>query len=338
MLILTAAIPSLLRAHEKAFEMTVPDVTMRCAICGGTEGTTHRVREMMFGTRQTFEYFRCVECGCCQLCGTVDNAAQYPSEYHAFEMQPRPRGMRGVLRRVRNRGVFRGDVVGRLLSALAPYPVGSARNWFARTRADIRARILDVGCGSGELVRDLREAGFPNAVGIDPFVPREVVQACGGSVRSAWLHETGGEYDVVMMHHVLEHMQDQEGALRDAARLLRPGGHCLVRVPIIPSHAWDRYRENWVQLDAPRHLFVHSERSLTMLAARAGLELECVEHDSTEFQFAGSELYERDLPLAHLPHAYSRAQLRRFRRAARRLNIARRGDQAAFYFRKSAFK
>jgi hypothetical protein len=51
-----------------------------------------------------------------------------------------------------------------------------------------------------------------------------------------------------------------------------------------------------VQLDAPRHLFLHTRKSFGLLAARAGLQIEKWFCDSTSFQFWGSELYQRKLP------------------------------------------
>jgi SAM-dependent methyltransferase len=304
-----------------------------CAICASVEGSTLQVREMMFGTRECFDYFWCAKCGCCQLVTPVDTAAYYPSHYCGFHSQTKRTGLFARLRRFRNFGVFRGHFVGRLLNRFAPY---YGDDWFTRMRVDRDSRILDVGCGTGQLVRDLRDAGFTRSEGIDPLIPDHVLRAFGDGVQKRWLSDVTGEYDLVMLHHVLEHMPDQNAALGQVARVLRIGGRCLIRIPVIPSYAWERYRENWVQLDAPRHLFVHSERSLAMVAERAGLELEHAEHDSTEFQFAGSDLYARGLPLSELPAAYSRLQLYRFRRDARRLNKARRGDQVAFYFRKTA--
>jgi hypothetical protein len=75
--------------------------------------------------------------------------------------------------------------------------------------------------------------------------------------------------------------------------------------------------------------------SLRRLGAAAGLVLEHVEYDSTEFQFIGSELYRQDRTLAELPTAFPAARRRRFRRMAAALNRQGRGDQAAFYFRKA---
>lgn len=303
-----------------------------CRICGQSHGTRHIVREMMHGSRRPYDYYKCRSCGCMQLAQDVSISEQYPPEYYAFTPQPRARGLRRVFRRWRNRGVFRGGPF-RALSAVKPYPVAGAERWFRTVPITLQSRILDVGCGSGELVKDLAEAGFENVLGIDPLAP-----ASGNTdvpMRKQWLHETTGQFDVIMLHHVLEHMPDQEAALRHIAGLLAPAGTCLIRIPILPNEAWNRYGEHWVQLDAPRHLFIHTAASLAMLADRAKLKIAEVEHDSTEFQFAGSELYARDVPLAALATAYTRSELKRFRSEAMRLNAHGLGDQAAFYLTRS---
>jgi SAM-dependent methyltransferase len=145
-----------------------------------------------------------------------------------------------------------------------------------------------------------------------------------------------GTFDLIMFHHSLEHISDQQETLRSAARRLHHSGHVLVRIPVVTSHAWQHYRENWVQLDAPRHLFLHSVRSLQLLAAGAGLEIADVRYDSTEFQFVGSERYARGISVNAPAHQCSRSELQRFRRLAEKLNARGEGDQAAFYLKKAA--
>jgi SAM-dependent methyltransferase len=304
---------------------------VECAICRGRGGSIHHVREMMFGIGKAYPYFLCDTCGCMQLTVQVASEDQYPPGYYAHRPQPRARGLRALLRRWRNRGVFRGGVA-RILARVAGYPVRGAERWFHRTGVRSDSAILDVGCGTGDLVRDLSEAGFTRVRGIDPFLPDESRTTLAPLVRKSWLHQETGEYDVVMLHHVLEHMPEQESVFFDIARLLRPGGMALVRIPLLPNDAWDHYRENWVQLDAPRHLYVHSAKSLALLAGRAGLRVEHVEYDSTEFQFIGSELYSKGVPLTELRTSFS--ERHRYARMARRLNALGRGDQAAFYLRR----
>src|SRR5690606_13797018 len=151
--------------------------------------------------------------------------------------------------------------------------------------------------------------------------------------------EGEAEFDLVMLHHSFEHMPDPAETLRHVHRLLKPGRAALVRIPVADSWAWRHYGADWVQLDAPRHLFLHTRRSIALLAARAGLEVERVVHDSTAFQFWGSEQYREGIPLRHARSyarnpsgsAFTAAEIREFEQRAAELNARGEGDQAAFY-------
>jgi SAM-dependent methyltransferase len=289
---------------------------------------------MMLGTREEFTYGLCTSCGALQLLDVpADLGRYYPPEYYAFAPRQRSGAVMAV-RRLRNRLAIapRGPVA-RAVAALAPH---AATPWFAHVSLRRTARILDVGCGAGELLVDLSEAGFTSLTGVDAFVSRSYEPAPGLRIVRGTIDDVTGEFDLVMFHHSLEHMSGQREALGAATRLLAPDGWCLVRVPLVSSQAWENYREHWVQLDAPRHIVLHSIDSLRQLAAAVGLVLDNVEHDSTEFQFIGSELYRRDRTLAELGTAFSRRVRRRYRRLAAQLNAEQRGDQAAFYFRKPA--
>lgn len=310
--------------------MSRGDATV-CKICGSRSGTSYTIRELMFGSGRPYNYVLCAGCGCMQLVDGVPASEQYPPQYYAHQPAERLGGMQALIRRWRNGGVFRGTTAGRALAAVKPYTVGGER-WIPTCGATRNSRILDVGCGTGNVVYDLRECGFTQAEGIDPYLPS--ARPLPPFIRRASMSDISGEYDVIMLHHVLEHLPDQDAALRDVARLLARDGVCLVRIPVLPNAAWEQYGENWVQLDAPRHHFIHSTESLQIVARRAGLVVRAIEYDSTEFQFTGSELYAQGRPLSELAAASPRER-RAHRARAMEANRAGRGDQAAFYLAKA---
>jgi hypothetical protein len=90
-----------------------------------------------------------------------------------------------------------------------------------------------------------------------------------------------------------------------------------------------------VQLDPPRHLCVHTEKSFRLAAAQAGFRVARVIYDSWELQFWGSELYQKDIPLhtgqKELAQHFSSGELHNFRRRADELNTRGLGDQAIFF-------
>jgi predicted SAM-dependent methyltransferase len=157
-------------------------------------------------------------------------------------------------------------------------------------------------------------------------------------VLSRKLGEVDGEFDLIMFHHSFEHIAEQNATLAEAAARLKLGAQILIRIPVV-AFAWRKYRTDWVQLDAPRHLFLHTKRSLQLLAARHGLRIRKVDDDSTARQFWVSEQYRHDIPLRD-PRSYSQnpdrslfspQQIDQFAREAEMLNAEGRGDQAAFH-------
>lgn len=144
-----------------------------------------------------------------------------------------------------------------------------------------------------------------------------------------------------MMHHVLEHMFDPEEEIRECYRILKSNSFLIVRIPV-KNFVWEKYQENWAQLDAPRHFFIHTIKSMELLAKRSGFKMHSKIFDSTAFQFQGSEFYKADIPLhdmeTHEPYRMGRLltkkQSRLFTREARILNKKELGDQAIFYLYK----
>lgn len=104
------------------------------------------------------------------------------------------------------------------------------------------ARILDFGCAGGGLLRALRDLGYTNLHGIDPS------PACADQVRAApgIPADVGslfdippglGEFDAIMLTHVLEHVEDVRGGLENLLALLAPGGLLYLEVPDAARYA-----------------------------------------------------------------------------------------------------
>ena len=297
---------------------------------------------MMFGLREEFSYVECDACGCLQIVPAPEDLGRYyPDDYYSFKPASAVRsGLRQALLAHRTADQMGyANPLGRLLTRLTgnePYAWGR--------RAGVRREdsVLDIGCGSGWILSGMRRAGYSRLLGVDPYIPGDVEDGPGFRILKMDASEVDGEFDFVMMHHAFEHVPDPAAMLRQIHRLLKPGKLALLRIPVADSYAWRTYGTNWVQLDAPRHLFLHTRRSIETLAGAAGLELEDVIHDSTGLQFWGSEEYVRDIPhtdprsVARRSPApiFSRGELRRFEARAKELNRRGEGDQACFYLRK----
>ncbi len=99
-------------------------------------------------------------------------------------------------------------------------------------------RWLDVGCGRGDLLRAVRDRFSPAALhGIDPidWLAEDLREDVSFHTLAA---EEAGDLpavDRVMMVEVIEHLEAPWSALRQAARLLAPGGRMVVTTPNLAS-------------------------------------------------------------------------------------------------------
>ena len=295
------------------------DQAHSCAVCESREGKLYHAREMMLGTRIVFPYWECLQCGCLSLTRVPDDLDRYypSSNYYSFQEPPL-----STLRKMR----------AHISLSRVFFPLACSRRTdlqvIRRARLTKSMALLDVGCGSGTLIRDLRECGY-QAVGIDPFIPEDIVDRFGVRVWRKALYDVDRSYDVILFRHSLEHMHLD--ALRLARSHIKDDGVCVVCLPII-GWAWHHYRTNWSQLDAPRHLFLHTQKSFEILADRSGFRVERVVFDSNDFQFWASEAYRQNICLKDATPPSKLGALRmRFR--AMWLNWSGLGDAAQFYLR-----
>ncbi|TSA28266.1 MAG: class I SAM-dependent methyltransferase [Ignavibacteriales bacterium] len=315
---------------------------MQCRICGNQKNNQeYEAQEMLFGYRDVFLYFQCSMCDCLQIEKFPPDISKYYSDgYYSYKLNSKLNIIERLVKNLRNEyAVFNRGIIGKLL--YAKYP---AIEYRALAHLPIKKdyNILDVGGGAGIFLHSLRGIGFKNLLGIDPFNEKDFEYGNGLRIQKKNIHEVQGKWDVIMFHHSLEHIHEQEKTLKIAFDLLKPGGYCIIRVPTVSSYAWKHYGMKWVQIDAPRHYYLHSIKSIEILSGKTNFELNNVIYDSTAFQFWGSDQYLKNIPLND-PHSYlrnpknslfSKKDISGFSKHAKELNAAKLGDQAVFYLKK----
>ena len=321
--------------------------SVTCRVCAGDKVQEWlHPREMMFGLREVFDYFRCAECGCLQLAAVPDNMGDYYSRgYYSCRDLGDLSSSFGD--RMKRRWLYPSMtrsklgwpcVLGKLLCSIGNGP--PLQHWmgFLKGPIPLNFSILDVGCGSGEDLLGLKNCGFTNLFGVDPYIKASISYEGGLEIKKCQLEDLTGNYDLIMFHHVFEHLEDPKRTLSTAKQLLAEGGQILIRIPLSDSVAYETYREDWAQLDAPRHITLQTRESMERLARQTGLKIVRVAYDSSPFQFWGSEQYRRNIPLSD-PRSYSndpdagvfsREEINSFKEKSIHLNEQERGDQAAF--------
>lgn len=303
-------------------------------------------KERMFGLGDEFAYLKCVACGSLWLeKSPISQDRYYGENYYSFANVKTINAVRFAIRRTWGYALF-----GKMKYL---------RSWVMRIKrpspllytlvgqgVTFNSRILDVGCGQGALLKDLSNLGFRDQVGYDPNLPAaSITDDAGGFTVFRDFDNIIGTFDLVMFNHSLEHTSDVRASLRRVIALLRNKNSLLIiRIPLSDSYCQRYYRDCWVQLDAPRHVYIPSYLGLIKLLRSLEFELEQVCYDSTGFQFWGSEQYLRDMPLndaKSIIHGHSadsiftKNQLLDFEKRAIELNLKCDGDEAIFCFRRA---
>lgn len=125
-------------------------------------------------------------------------------------------------------------------------------------------KILDFGCGAGQLVKELRSLGY-DAYGCDVFLDSKT-ESENGFLKKITMEPYkipfgDGQFDIITSTSVLEHAQNTPECFYEIARVLKPGGYALhllpgkfylptephIYVPLV-SWFWPRIPDWWLAL------------------------------------------------------------------------------------------
>lgn len=314
---------------------------LTCRICKNEKNNqTYMVKEMLLGTRDEFRYFRCGECGCLQIDNPPNDLGRYyPSNYFSFDNLDflAKNKLRKFIDTRRVRYHLTGqNFIGFLASKVAK-PLDYLQ-WMPDAGVNLDSTILDVGCGSGRLLVRMWLGGFSHGMGIDPFIDKDLTYPGGVKILKAAIQEIvdghARQFDLIMFHNSFEHMENPNEILGATRSLLKKGGKVLIQIPLSDSFAWEKYKENWYNLDAPRHFYLHTRQSMHMLAQSNGFAIKKINCNSYYSQFTASELYKRGIPASADKKdktIFSRKEIVEYQNLTHKLNAQGKGDAAAFY-------
>lgn len=142
------------------------------------------------------------------------------------------------------------------------------------------ARVLDIGCGEGATLRALDTfAPHVDAIGCDLSSERVTIARSHGMeavvADCAILPWPDAHFDLVITRHVIEHVDNEQTMLNEAARVLQPNGLLYLETPRRLRGAWYPYRNRYRKfvLD-PTHLREYrAAAEVTSRFEHAGLQL-----------------------------------------------------------------
>jgi SAM-dependent methyltransferase len=228
-----------------------------CVLCGsGRFVVRFRASDYEYGLPGTFTVSQCLDCDMWQQVPRPPFETilgYYPERYTAFSDQ-------------------RIQTVTRLKN----WAINAPRIRAYRRLVPTTGRILDLGCGSGLLLSELRAAGFSAIVGIEANAQaaaagrRQGLDIRTGSLESAvFLDST---FDLVIINHVLEHVPDPRGTLIEIGRVLSAGGLLIGEVPNLACLERMIFARYWAGYHLPRHISFFDGPHLRDMLGRCGFD------------------------------------------------------------------
>jgi 2-polyprenyl-3-methyl-5-hydroxy-6-metoxy-1,4-benzoquinol methylase len=245
-------------------KQTASEVLTGCPLCGAGQ-----FKEFLHScdysiTQEDFTIVQCTHCGL-KFTNPRPNDAEIGRYYESEDYISHSNTSNGL--------------VNTAYQAVRTYTIRQKTHLYHKLAGNQPKTVLDYGCGTGELLKSLKNSGW-DTLGIEPGdKPREF------AIRENKLHvktpdalpaiETGA-MTIISMWHVLEHVHRLNETVAELKRILSENGTLIVAVPNSDSYDSRHYKQFWAAYDLPRHLYHFNKTTITELFKRHNMLVEQV--------------------------------------------------------------
>lgn len=234
-------------------------ILKNCPVCGSEKFDPFISGKDYFLTGESFEIMKCRDCGF-RFTNPRPSADEMGKYYQSAEYISHSDSRKGLLSFVYQQ--VRKFTLKRKLSIIS--------------KLQKKGEILDIGCATGQFLKYMSENGW-KTTGIEPdektrsyaiskyglqVYPEEQIN----SFRKA-------SFDVITMWHVLEHVSDLNGRMKQLKDLLKPLGTLIIAVPNCNAYDARKYKTFWAGYDLPRHLYHFTRSDIEFLMEKYGFTI-----------------------------------------------------------------
>jgi len=229
----------------------------KCPICSSNNLKEYMQTKDFFFTQEDFTLSKCKDCNFVFTNPIPLNLGKY---YETPDYLSHNTGDNGIM--------------GSLYSKLRD--INIKRKFKLVTKYSAKGNILDIGCGTGELLNFFKINNW-SVTGIEPNQSARIF------ANSKYKIDVGEEemldkftpnnFDIISMWHVLEHVPDLNNRLSQIKKLLKKDGTIFIALPNLNSPDAKKYKEYWSAIDAPRHLYHFTQQTFESLISKHNMKL-----------------------------------------------------------------
>jgi SAM-dependent methyltransferase len=233
---------------------------------------TYVARDRHYGIPGMYTLVQCTGCSLVFLNPMYSEAeltALYPADYYAYQDKFRRSPWKDVLK----------AIVGLRIRTRDP-------------KFSTPGRMLDLGCGTGWILREMRDRGW-DVYGVEPNPSAAELgrKEAGLNIFPGTLQEASfpsNFFDYIRSNHSFEHISCPGQTLDEIHRILKPGGRLLIGVPNVAGLNARLFQDCWWYLGAPVHPFIYSVSTLSQLLRKHHFETIKVTYNSDYSGILGS--------------------------------------------------
>ena len=231
----------------------------KCPVCNNKDISKYLSLSDYFLSKEEFSISRCNHCGLL-FTNPRPEPDDLPRYYQSEDYLSHNKEKKGLFSNIYN--LVRNRAVKQKFDLITGYTA--------------KGFILDIGCGTGEVLHYFSKKGWV-VTGIEPAANARnfAIEQYALPVYDENQIERlpSKSFDVITLWHVLEHVPQPGERMEQIKRLLKDNGVIFIA---LPNHkSWDakRFGAFWAGWDVPRHLFHFSRKSFSFLAARHGFKI-----------------------------------------------------------------
>jgi len=158
------------------------------------------------------------------------------------------------------------------------------------------ARLLDVGCGNGSFLNEIKSVIGCRVYGLDlsKTSAKTAKENYGLDIHIGTILEDPFPeryFDVITAWEYLEHVNDPSEVLLKISSLLKDDGSCIISTPNFDSFNCKLFKNKWYGLDCPRHLYIYSSRTIARLLEKSKLSIQKIKYNKSSKGVLGSLQY-----------------------------------------------
>jgi len=244
-----------------------------CCGCSTTVKLKYQPRSHFYGLETTFDYYHCSDCDILWRDQSTDlQLNQYGDDYYSFALD---NSWKIKLKTFIHSIIFNLYYFFSIQILINDYLLYRV---FRRLKINKDAYILDVGCGGGTFLNRISSYGYKNILGIDPYLNCTVEKSL--PVLPISIFDLEEKFDVINVHHVIEHVPDPIKFLEKIYASLDVGGKAIITFP-----RWckvvEEDGENSYLIQAPDHNFLLSDVCFRRITKKIGFTIDYSEIDSS---------------------------------------------------------